>query len=231
MATTSLSKKPKKCQKIWLQQQASMSAPDVSNVAVKDEDYDAYCNGARHNPNLLKSEPYPRYDSAFSRSVSPAKSFQRSLSHGFDNNDSNTDHAVRVLFRSRAFTVCAVMDPEIDAVGMIEEMYHDTIPGSCLDISTRAAALSNMSNRLDSIDIWTEAQHQYGVALQALNTTLQNPLERLTDETLLAMLMIRFCEVCTAHEYQLHQHEPDVSLVLLRPSCQCQHVQSQESVL
>ena len=77
---------------------------------------------------------------------------------------------------------------------MVKDMYQNTAYGSCLDACTKAAALANLSNRLERSDLHVEARNQYGNAMSALNNTLQSPTDRIADETLLSMLMLRFCE-------------------------------------
>ena len=183
---------------IWNNQEASKSAPGIlegPDSFIKHEDQDQRPVQPPTQYSLSPVLP-PIHRLTMSRSASPSSMYHYPIHPAYMSSTTAIEPAIHCLFTSRAFAVCAITDSDIDSVGMIKDMYQTTAYGSCLDICTKAAALANLSNRLERSDLHVEARTQYGDAIHALNATLQSPTDRIADETLLSMLMLRFTEVC-----------------------------------
>lgn len=192
----SLSKKNRQTkQAVFQHQQASKSAPiilEAEDQPAKEDQEDRHVRN--HSPYSLSPQT-PVHSFSASRSASPSSLYQYPVSPSLSHSYVAVEPAIHCLFSSRAFAACVVTDPDLDSVGMIKDMYQDTAYGSCLDTCVKAAAFANLANRLDRSDLHVEARIQYGNAMNALNNALQSPTDRISDETLLAMLMMRVCEV------------------------------------
>ena len=71
-------------------------------------------------------------------------------------------------------------------------------PNTQLSIAFQAVAMASLANRPNSRGrgLMPQAMGQYAKALKATNLALQNPAQQKTDQTLAAILMLGFFEVC-----------------------------------
>ena len=92
----------------------------------------------------------------------------------------------------------------------LPSMYLEATQGSCLVQMVHAVALIYMYNKGSHIEVKGSAQRHYGNALKTINEALQNPIERLSDSTLLSIWLIQNYEV------KSHQQECVASTLLTR---------------
>jgi hypothetical protein len=77
-------------------------------------------------------------------------------------------------------------------------MIRTEAPDSQLSIAFSAVAMASLANRPNSRGrgLMSQAVAQYTKALKATNLALQNPAQQKSDQTLAAILMLTFFEVC-----------------------------------
>jgi hypothetical protein len=77
-------------------------------------------------------------------------------------------------------------------------MIRTEAPDSQLSIAFSAVAMASLANRPNSRGrgLMPQAVAQYTKALKATNLALQNPAQQKSDQTLAAILMLTFFEVC-----------------------------------
>jgi hypothetical protein len=96
------------------------------------------------------------------------------------------------------FFATYIADPQNeDDLGYLDylpTMYLEADEGSSLVETVHAVALTYMYNKGSDVKVKQSARRHYGNALKTINETLQNPIKRLTDGTLLSIWLIQIYE-------------------------------------
>ena len=121
---------------------------------------------------------------------------------------SNMDQSLCLFFATY------IADPQNEEdsgyLNYLPSMYLEATQGSCLVQTVHAVALIYMYNKGSHIEVKSSARRHYGNALKTINEALQNPIERLSDSTLLSIWLIQNYEV------KSHQQECVASMLLTR---------------
>lgn len=102
---------------------------------------------------------------------------------------------------SDTFTsTCYFMHQLVISVGwfaLIPKLYEASGPGECLKRAVDAASMFLYANRTGKVQLSLQARHLYSFALSATTTAISDPMERLRDETLCAILILSITDVST----------------------------------
>ncbi|KAL2024893.1 hypothetical protein VTK56DRAFT_3592 [Thermocarpiscus australiensis] len=92
----------------------------------------------------------------------------------------------------------------------LADTYCKVTPGHALQSIIQAAGMAGLANVFHAPHVVPKSQEQYGRALAALQRVLSNPIESLTDTTLMTVLLLGFYEFITldtwdrAHAWASH---------------------------
>ena len=80
---------------------------------------------------------------------------------------------------------------------LIPKLYQASGPGGCLRWAVEAASMFLFANRIGRGDLLIQARTLYGLALDATNLAISDPLGSLSDETFCAILVLNVIDVST----------------------------------
>jgi len=101
---------------------------------------------------------------------------------------SETDQSICLFFANYIADPQGEEDPGY--LDYLPSMYLEATKGSCLVQSVHAVALTHLYNNGSHAEVKQSARRYYGDALKTINEALQDPMERLTDSTLLSIWLI-----------------------------------------
>ena len=81
---------------------------------------------------------------------------------------------------------------------LIPKFYQESGPEGCLKWAVDAASMFLYANRTGEDHLLIQARTLYSSALNAINITISDPVERLRDETLCAILILNIIDVRTS---------------------------------
>jgi hypothetical protein len=103
------------------------------------------------------------------------------------------------------FFATYIADPQneddLGYLNYLPTMYLEANEGSSLVETVHAVALTYMYNKGSHVEVKQSARRHYGNALKTINEALQNPIERLTDNTLLSIWLIQIYEARSPGRY------------------------------
>ena len=106
---------------------------------------------------------------------------------------SNVDQSLCLFFAT--YVIVPQNEEDSGYLDYLPSMYLEATQGSCLVQTVHAVALIYMYNKGSHIEVKRSARRYYGSALKTINEALQNPIERLSDSTLLSIWLIQNYEV------------------------------------
>ena len=96
------------------------------------------------------------------------------------------------------FDQLSMSTPEGKAVGwlyFLPQLYQDASAESCLIWTIKAAAYFLFENHFHTSQLLIKARECYGMALRSTNAAIQDPVEKLKDETLCTILLLNILDV------------------------------------